>query len=92
MSASTAECAIVAAKFPQFSLETKDAMAVGLPDPATGACAAATPVPVYRMWDNRPDTNHRYTTDRNIRAAMVAKGWIAEGYGPDPVAMCAVTP
>jgi hypothetical protein len=59
-----------------------------LPDPTTGACPAAD-VPVYRMWDNRADTNHRYTTDPAVRAQMVAKDWIAEGYGPDQVIMCA---
>lgn len=28
-------------------------------------------------------------TDRATRAAMVAKGWLAEGDGPDRVVMCA---
>jgi hypothetical protein len=32
--------------------------------------------------------NHRYTIDRALRDAMVAKGWVAEGDGPDAVAMC----
>jgi uncharacterized delta-60 repeat protein len=89
-SASSAECAAVASRFPQFMLETPNAMKVGLPDPATGLCPAATSMPVYRVWDNRLDTNHRYVTDRSVRDAMVAKGWIAEGYGPDAVAMCAL--
>jgi hypothetical protein len=43
---------------------------------------------VYRVWNNRADTNHRYTTDRAARDAMVAAGWIAEGYGNDAVIMC----
>jgi uncharacterized delta-60 repeat protein len=88
-SASSNECAEVAARFPQFILETRDAMHMGLPDPATGACDADTPTAVYRLWDGRADTNHRYTTDAGVRNAMVASGWIAEGYGPDAVAMCA---
>jgi uncharacterized delta-60 repeat protein len=89
-SASSAECAAVASRFPQFVLETPSAMKVGLPDPATGLCSAPTSMPVYRVWNNRPDTNHRYTTDPNVRDSMVAMGWIAEGYGPAAVAMCAL--
>jgi uncharacterized delta-60 repeat protein len=89
-SASSAECAAVASRFPQFVLETPNAMKVGLPDPATGLCPAPTSMPVYRVWDNRLDTNHRYTTDRSVRDAMVAAKWVAEGYGPDAVAMCAL--
>jgi len=44
---------------------------------------------VYRVYTIRADANHRYTTDRATRDAMVAKGWIAEGDGADTVAMCA---
>jgi hypothetical protein len=44
---------------------------------------------VYRVFSNRADANHRYTTDRATRERMVAAGWIAEGDGPDAVAMCA---
>ena len=40
-----------------------------LPDPATGACPAGT-VPVYRLWNQRADSNHRYTTDPGIKAYM----------------------
>jgi uncharacterized delta-60 repeat protein len=87
-SASEAECGQVASRFPSFILETPQAMRVGLPDPATGACSPSMPVPVYRAWDGRPDTNHRYTASMSARDAMAAKGWIAEGYGPDAVAMC----
>jgi len=56
--------------------------------PMGGICPANT-VPVYRLFDNRPDANHRYVTDRTIRDQMVATGWVAEGDGPDTVAMCA---
>jgi len=87
-SASPAECAIVAAQHPTFVLESASAFHIGLPDPVTGACAPGD-TPVFRLWNLRPDTNHRYTTDRAVRAAMQARGWIAEGYGPDVVAMCA---
>ena len=90
-SASAVECSAVQSRFPQFVLETSDAMNVGLPDPATGTCTTPASVPIYRLWDKRLDTNHRYTTDRGVRDAMVAQGWLAEGYGPDAVAMCALT-
>jgi len=46
--------------------------------PAAGVCPAAT-VPIYRVFSNRADANHRYMTDRAVRAQMVAKGWLAEG-------------
>jgi hypothetical protein len=93
-SASPIECAEVERKIatdPNFAgivLETRSAFYIALPDVVTGACATGT-VPVYRLWNGRADSNHRYTIDRAIRDEMVAKGWQAEGYGPDPVAMCA---
>jgi hypothetical protein len=31
------------------------------------------------MYNNRPDANHRYTTSKQTRDAMVRLGWIAEG-------------
>jgi hypothetical protein len=57
----------------------------------TGACPAATS-PVYRLWDKRVDTNHRYTTDPIVRDQMRGLGWVLEGYGaaaPNLVVMCA---
>ena len=56
--------------------------------PNAGICPAET-MPIYRVFDNRPDANHRYMTDRTVRTAMVARGWLAEGDGPDLVVMCA---
>ncbi|MDH4181209.1 MAG: hypothetical protein OEV46_04305 [Betaproteobacteria bacterium] len=56
--------------------------------PSLGACPAGT-LPVYRLFSNRADANHRYTIDRSVRDAMVARGWVAEGEGADVVAMCA---
>jgi len=87
-SASPAECAEVAARFPAFVYEAADVMYVALPEPATGECPAGT-VRVYRLWNQRADSNHRYTTDAAVKAAMVAKGYVAEGYGPDATIMCA---
>lgn len=83
--ASAAECAQVQAKYPFFDYETPSAFYVYLPDAATGACAQGA-IPVYRVWDNRPDTNHRYTTDPAVREQMVARGWIPEGSGIGVVA------
>jgi outer membrane protein assembly factor BamB len=87
-SGSPDECAIVLAKYPFFDYESPAVFYIPLPDPATGACLAGA-TPVYRLWDDRADTNHRYTTSRTIRDQMVAAGWIPEGYGPDAVIMCA---
>lgn len=87
-SASPAECAATKAQFPSFVEESAAVMYVDLPDANSGACAASD-IAVYRVWDNRVDSNHRYTIDRTLRDKMVAQGWIAEGYGPDQVIMCA---
>ena len=87
-SASPAECAEVAARFPAFVYEAPDVMYLALPDTATGACPPGT-TPVYRLWNARADSNHRYTTDPAVKAAMLAQGYVAEGYGPDATIMCA---
>ena len=85
-SASPVECADVLAKIPvdpnysNYFYESPNAFYIALPDLITGACAANT-IPVYRLWNQRADSNHRYTTDPGIKAAMIAKGYGAEGYG-----------
>jgi hypothetical protein len=92
-SASPAECAAVLAKIPTdpnyrgFVYETPNAFYIAVPDMATGACPAGT-IPVYRLWNQRADSNHRYTADPAAKALMLAKGYVAEGYGPDAVIMC----
>ena len=43
---------------------------------------------MYRLWNQRADSNHRYTADPATKALMLAKGYVAEGYGPDAVIMC----
>jgi len=68
-------------------LESNDVFAVVLPDATTGACSSGL-LPLYRVYNHRADVNHRYTTSLAIRAQMIAAGWIAEGYGPQAVAMC----
>jgi len=82
------ECAAVAAKWPdQWLLETSNAFRAHLPDPATGACPIDTR-PLYRLYNNRPDANHRYTKSLAIRQQMIDRGWVPEGYGGLGVAMC----
>lgn len=91
-SASSTECNDVRVKFPQFTFETADAFRAEVPNAISGACPSSSPVPVYRLWNGRTDTNHRYVTDKQVRDQMVSTGWTAEGYGPDGVAMCAQQP
>jgi len=57
-----------------------------LPDTLTGACPDRT-TPVYRLF-NPANGDHRYTTDAALSAQLQRDGWIAEGYGDRPVAMC----
>ena len=73
-------------------LETGDEFEVFLPNFATGQCPPGS-VPVYRAWDSRPDSDHRYTPDPAVDLAMVAIGYTAEGWGPQPtpVSMCSPT-
>jgi hypothetical protein len=88
LTADSAEAEDVRRRFPTFVEEGPLSMHVALPDKATGACPAGTRA-VYRIWNQRADSNHRYTTDIAIRDLMVARGGVAEGSGPDGVAMCA---
>jgi hypothetical protein len=84
------ECVAVFVKFrSDWMLESDNVFQVDTPDAKTGACPSAT-VPVYRLWNQRRDSNHRYTTSVVIKAQMIASGYVAEGYGPDGVVMCAV--
>jgi len=93
-SASPDECNAILGKIgvdPNYSgyiEETPSAFFVALPDTGTGACPAGT-IPVYRLFNNRVDANHRYTTDPAIQAQMIMRGYIAEGYGPNATIMCA---
>jgi len=86
--ASPAECADAVVRFPMFILESENVFYIDLPDAVSGTCPANM-VPVYRVWNARRDSNHRYMTDPSLRDQMVAKGYVAEGYGPDAVIMCA---
>jgi hypothetical protein len=82
----TAECNATGMAHPSFTLEDAAFMQMHLPD--AGACPAGT-LNVYRVFSNRPDANHRYMTDVAVRDEMVARGWLAEGDGPNLVVMCA---
>ncbi len=81
-----AECAATLAAHPSLVLEASPFMALAVP--VEGACPTGT-VPVFRLFNDRRDANHRYTTNVLTRMAMEVAGWIAEGDGADRVAYCA---
>jgi hypothetical protein len=91
-SASPIECQLVQQRFPGiWLLESSDVFEVFLPNLTTGQCPAGS-IPIYRAWNQRVDSNHRYTTDLGVLQSMIAKGYVAEGYGgPVPTAMCSPT-
>ena len=94
-SASAGECSQVRAQYPDFLLENDAAFYVSLPDLTTGQCppdptydGADYQLPVFRLWNQRADSNHLYTTDIRVRDLMVQRGYVSEGYGPNGVAFC----
>ncbi len=81
------ECGTILTLFPGiWELETDDAFGVQQPNVVTGACPTGTS-PVYRLYNNKPNPNHRYVTDPDTRAMFLGL-WIPEGYGPLGVGMC----
>jgi len=89
-SASATECASVQEKFADaWLLESTEVFRSFPVDPTTGKCATDSE-PVFRLWNNRADVNHRYTTQMSVYTAMVAKGYVAEGNGnpAQPVIFC----
>ena len=76
---------VVLAGSPEWQLESQP-FDLPLPDTLTGECPDRT-TPVYRLFNPR-NGDHRYTTDAALAAALQDDGWIAEGYGERPVAMC----
>jgi hypothetical protein len=91
LSAFASECASVRALYPSFVLESEAAFFVVPPDPVTGECPSPNGIPlvsVFRLWNGRSDTNHRFTSDLFLRNAMIDQGWVPEGYGPLGVAFC----
>lgn len=90
-SASKAECDAVRQKWPEeWLLETEEAFRVHNVDPVSGSCPSGTKA-VYRLYNKRPDVNHRYTTDAAVFDSMIAKGYAPEGSGDPqrPIAFCA---
>ena len=83
------ECAQTLTRFgDSWIYESASVFYIALPNPVTGACPAGT-VPVWRFF-NPSRTNHRYTPEVTIRDQLRNDPrWIAEGYGPDAVIMCA---
>jgi hypothetical protein len=57
------------------------------PVAADGTCPQPNLVPLLRVWRPFGDSNHRFTTERAVVDAMVAKGWVDEG-----AAMCVRAP
>lgn len=80
------ECQLTRLKNPDFVLEDMGFMETILP--RSGVCPSST-TPIYRVFSNRADANHRYMTNKTLRDQMVSMGWKAEGDGPDQVVMCA---
>lgn len=87
-SASSAECDTVGQGYDgAWIRESADAFYVVRANEISGSCHEGTQ-PVYRLWNARVDSNHRYTTSAVIKAEMIGRGYIPEGYGPDAVAFC----
>jgi len=55
-------------------LETTNAFEIALPDLLTGTCPVNTQ-PIYRLWNRRQDSNHRYAASTAIKQTMIARGW-----------------
>lgn len=82
-----AECEIVKHK-PEWQFEG-EVFGIVVPN-GDGTCPAGT-APVYRLYNDGQGgaPNHRYTIELAVRAQMIARGWIAEGFGTIGVIMCA---
>jgi hypothetical protein len=92
-SAKTSECDAVKAQFGDvWQYESGEVFRAFLVD-ANGKCPADTTT-VTRLWNKRPDVNHRYTDQMAIYQFMTAKGYVPEGDGDPafPSAFCAPTP
>lgn len=87
-SAISAECAGLRSN-PDWQYEA-EAFWVQAANPATGNCPPGSTA-VYRLYNNGQSgaPNHRYTIDPAVRADMMSKGWIPEGFGPEGVGFCA---
>jgi hypothetical protein len=68
-------------------LEASEVFQADAPNAVTGACVAGG-IPIYRLWNGRSDSNHRYVSSLALRNQMMGAGWISEGYGVNGVAIC----
>ena len=88
-SASPEECIGLAALYDgSWIHEHRDAFYAAAAEATSGACPNGT-IPVYRLWNARFDSSHRYTTSAVIKAQMIERGYVPEGSGPEKVAFCA---
>jgi hypothetical protein len=89
-SSKISECNDVKLKFPnEWQYESEEVFRAFAVNPDTGKCPADTS-PIYRLWNQRPDVNHRYTDQLSVYNEMLAKGYKPEGDGNPllPVAFC----
>ena len=90
-SASPQECVATLENFgDDWLLEASEVFELELPDTTTGACALDR-IPIYRLWNGRVDSSHRFVKTVALRAQMIARGFVSEGYGPNGVVFCALT-
>jgi hypothetical protein len=76
--------------YPDFSgyvEESTTAFFIAVPDTA-GNCPIGK-MPVFRLWNQRVDSNHRYTTDVRTVEDMQARNYVLEGSAPGHAVMCA---
>ena len=80
------ECELVKAN-PDWIFEG-EVFAIAMASP-NGTCAIGQ-VPLYRLYNDGMSgaPNHRYTTNVDVRTAMLQQGWIPEGFGPGGVFGC----
>jgi hypothetical protein len=93
-SAKKAECDAVKEQFGNtWIFESDEVFRAFEVDPETGACAADT-TSTFRLYNNRPDANHRYTDQVSVFHFMkLVKSYIPEGDGSPalPTAFCTPT-
>lgn len=71
-----------------WSFESWGVFEMALPHSVTSECAPGTGTPVYRLWNGRNDSNHRFTKSWDLKQQLVSAGYIAEGWGENVVAIC----
>lgn len=77
-SASLDECDFVAERFASsWTLESPNAFESTLPGQADGLCPEGS-TRIWRYWNGRPDSNHRYVASYDLQLEMASKGWIPE--------------